>query len=391
MAAYENNDATRLIEDKFWEYNFEEEYLPGKEDIEAWNVVANFKEYVTNYAIKCGYEDDVTDTKKLTSFIAKKCVDCQADIIRQTIANWLNSGLPANTASARENVYKLCFALQLNANQTAEFFLKAYLERPFNYKNINEAVYFFCMNNELPYVEAIRIISVINSMPIIENPNADEVTEVIGANISEFKTENEFIKYISENRSGFTVNNKTAKECIKELIEKCMDIAPKEYAITNSHLKDIKVSHIDELLDIIYGYSISAIEGKKPVYNKTISDSNFPKLIKNNWPQKQQFHNIFNKETVSYDVIRRALIILSFYDFTANAIVEDALEEGIFDELVSEINIMLSKCGYVQLYWRNPFDWMIGYCAQSLNPLATFRDLIDEYYLSDAEVMEQGK
>lgn len=35
MAGYDNNDATMLVESKFWEYNFEEEDLPGKQDIES--------------------------------------------------------------------------------------------------------------------------------------------------------------------------------------------------------------------------------------------------------------------------------------------------------------------------------------------------------------------
>ena len=125
------------------------------------------------------------------------------------------------------------------------------------------------------------------------------------------------------------------------------------------------------------------------VYKKSISKSNFPELIKRNWPQREQFAQILEKKTASYDVIRRALIMLTFYDFTANATVNHALEYGIFDEFVDEMNTVLSDCGYVQLYWRNPFDWMIGYCAISSNPLGTLRDLIEEYYLSDPSVIDQ--
>ena len=112
-------------------------------------------------------------------------------------------------------------------------------------------------------------------------------------------------------------------------------------------------------------------------------------MIKRNWPQREQFAQILEKKTASYDVIRRALIMLTFYDFAANATVSDALEYGIFDEFTDEMNTVLAECGYVQLYWRNPFDWMIGYCAMSLNPLGALRDLIDEYYLSDPTVFNQ--
>lgn len=114
-------------------------------------------------------------------------------------------------------------------------------------------------------------------------------------------------------------------------------------------------------------------------------------MVKRNWPQREQFAQILEKKTASYDVIRRALIMLTFYDFTANATVNHALEHGIFDEFVDEMNTVLADCGYVQLYWRNPFDWMLGYCAMSPNPLDTFRELIEEYYLSDPDTIDQPK
>ena len=389
MANIENNDATRLYEERFFEYDFEKEEFPGKDDMEAMDSLSTFKEYVIKYAKKSGFTDETDDVKSLVKFLGVRCKDAEVSISRQTLENWLSNGLLANTASARENVYRLCFALGMNAVETKEFFLKAYLERPFNYKDINEAVYFFCMNNKLTYMDATRIIATINDTPVVENPDADDITEVIGEELSKINTEELFLKYITENRYGFSVKNKTAIERIEALVESSMVLASKEYAITNSHYEDIVVDKIDTLLNVIYGYSACAEEDKKAVYKKSISDSNFPKLIKRNWPQKEQFKNILKKKNASYDVIRRALIILSFYDFVANAINEKALGNGIFDELTDEINLVLSECGYVQLYWRNPFDWMIGYCAMARNPLDTFRDLIEEYYLNDPTVFAQ--
>ena len=119
-------------------------------------------------------------------------------------------------------------------------------------------------------------------------------------------------------------------------------------------------------------------------------------MIKHNWPQSKQFSDILNRKA-KYDAIRRALIILTFYDFMANALIHKEelhikdnhiWEYNLFDEFVNEMNGVLDQCGYAQLYWRNPFDWIIGYCAKSLNPLGTLRDLIDEYYLSDSEVID---
>lgn len=406
MKDYQNNDATQLVEEKFFEYNFEENEFPGKDDMDSLNTVTSFNDYVVIHAKRCGYSEDVTDTGKLATFLAAKCKYAGVNISRQTLMNWLTNGLPANTASGRENVYRLCFALQMNGHQTIEFFLKAYLERPFNYKDIHEAVYFFCMNNNRSYTDAVDIISKIESADVVSNPYADNITEQIGEYISNLTTEDELVRYVIENRSGFTIQNQSATERIEQLVDSCKIIAPKEYAISCNNDRAITVDNIDELLTVIYGYAARAVtverdekgetvkndKGKpitKSVYKKSISKSNFPDLIKRNWPQREQFAQILEKKTASYDVIRRALIMLTFYDFAANATVNKALEAGIFYEFTDEMNTVLAECGYVQLYWRNPFDWMIGYCAMSSNPLGTLRDLIEEYYLSDPTVLDQ--
>lgn len=405
MERFENNQATEYIYGSLFCLDFEKEGLPGKEDMEKQNTVTNFVEYVCSHARRCGYTGDINDISKLAAFLAGKCKDAQVKISRQTLVNWLTKGMPSNTESGRENVYRLCFALQMNCRQTAEFFLKAYLERPFNYKEIHEAVYFFCMNNGLTYSDAVRIISTIECCDVVENPYADDITEQIGARLAGIKTEEELVRYLIKNRSGFNVQNLSATNKIEELIESCYEIAPKEYALTYPYAKDITVGNIDELLSVIYGYNARAKEDGIDLYKKTISKSNFPKLIKQNWPDRERFQQIFDK-TASYDVIRRALIMLLFYDYFANATVKEkeaeerrrktgkvedipCVADGLFDDFEIEANTVLSECGYVQLYWRNPYDWMIGYCAMSHDPLRTLRDLIGEYYLSVPSVIDE--
>lgn len=409
MDRIENNEATEYVYGSYFGYDFDTESLPQIEDMEAMDTASTFCEYVYLHAVRCGYAGDRANTKELAVFVAKKCDDAGVVLgsgTKATIERWLKKGLPANTSDGRDNVYKLCFALKMNAQQTVEFFLKAYLERPFNYKNISEAVYFFCMKNDLTYTDATRIITIVESRAIIPNPYADNVTEQIGIQLAEIEAEVDLVKYLVENRSGFLIQNQTATDRIGELVQSCSEIAPKEYAIYYPYEKEISVNNVDELLSVIYGYSARATENAKPIYKKSISKSNFPELVKRNWPQREQFQQILDKKNASYDVIRRALIMLVFYDFYANAIVAEkeaeatrrktgksenvvSVADGLFDEFEAEANTILAECGYVQLYWRNPFDWMIGYCAMSPEPLRTLRNLIIEYYLSDPSVIEE--
>lgn len=392
--------ATEYAYGKIFEFDFDNCELPGKEYINSLNEITLFVDAVKKRVASIGYDGSADDISAIAKFILGLCKSEEINISRQNINNWLISGMPANTASGRENVYKLCFALKMNAKETSEFFLKAYLERPFNYKNINEAVYFFCMNNGKSYSEAIRIIGIIESLPVIENPNADDITEQIGRQLQKITTEEAFIKYISDNRSGFSDQNKTATEKIKVLKKACMKLAEEQLQITDPSDKNNKhiVHTWDELLCVIYGYSARATEGyenkngknfPKPVYKKSISKSNFPSLVRTNFPQHEQL-TLIDKGKASYDVIRKTLIMLNFYHFYAQLFVKGIENSAdLSDEFADEINALLSECGYVQLYWRNPYDWVIGYCAYSPHPLSELQGLIEEYYLNDPSVYNE--
>jgi hypothetical protein len=314
------------------------------------------------------------------------CVEAGVTLSRQTISNWISKGTPSSGDSGRENVYKLCFALKMHAVQTAEFFLKGYLERPFNYKNLHEAVFFFCMNNGFTYGDAERIINIAEEMPVTENPDAQSVTQEIGAALQTFCTEEELLGYLQDNRSGFTTQNKTATERIEHLLKKCYDLA--------GQLEQKNVSNVDELLDVIYGYNARATFGQKnaegksisvPVYKRSISDSDFPPLIKRNFPQRQQFEHIL-KHKSSYDAIRKALIMLRFYYFFATLQCKKLPITDRHDEFVAAMDMELEQCGYMQLYWRNPYDWMFGYLSCAEDPLGEFKGLIQTYYLDDESI-----
>ena len=392
MAEYENNNATQLAEDAFFQFEFDYSDVPGKEYIESLNTVTTFYDYTYAYAQKNGFEDDKSNADALAKFIVKLGEERNAPLSSlTTVKNWLKKAPPAANQAGRENVYTLCFALGLNAKETKEFFLKAYLERPFNYKNIHEAVYFFCMNNGLTYADAQRIIKKIETAPEIKNDDAENVTEQIGYDISLMTTEEDLVKYLITNRSGFTAQSQTATNKIKDLIEECKKLAKAEYKLI--HIGDISVENVDELLAVITGYYARETVNGEKLYKQSISKSKLPENIRKNFPQREQFKQI-EDGTASFDTIRKALIMLKFYGFFADALIHKAedLANGLFDEFVDETNEMLAECGYVQLYWRNPYDWLFGYCAFGAdNPLDEFKNIIAVFYLDDPDTYKENK
>lgn len=385
MARFEDKQATQYAYGEIFNYDFELEELPGKAYFDNLDETSLFVECVSTRAYDFGYQKD----EDLVSFLQGLCKKADISLSRQTLSNWISKGVPASGEAGRENVYKLCFALKMNTAQTAEFFLKAYLERPFNYKNLHEAIYFFCMNNGLAYGDADRLIKKIETMPIIENACAQNITQEIGAALQILRTEDELLRYLQENRSGFAVQNKTATERIEQLLKECYRLA--------SMLERQNVSNIDELLDAIYGYNARATFGKKsadgksisvPVYKRSISDSDFPLLVKRNFPQRQQFEHIL-KHRSSYEAIRKALIMLRFYYFFATLECKKLPLVDHHDEFVAAMDMELEECGYVQLYWRNPYDWMFGYLSCADSPLDELKGLIQVYYLDDEDIYNE--
>lgn len=392
MAEIKSNKDTQLAEAAFADFEFDYGDVPGKEYIESLDIVTTFYDYTYTYAQKNGFDGEKSDADMLAKFIMKLGEKRNAPLSSlNTLKNWLKKAPPSANQAGRENVYTLCFALGLNVKETKEFFLKAYLERPFNYKNIHEAVYFFCFNNGLTYLKAQEIIEKIEAMPKVENPDAEQVTEQIGFAISLITTEDDLIKYLVNNRSGFAVQSQTATNKIKELIEECKALAKKEYKLL--HNGDISVENIDELLAVITGYYARETVNGEKLYKQSISKSKLPEIIRKNFPQREQFKQI-EEGKASFDTIRKALIMLKFYNFFADALIHNAeeLANGLFYEFVDETNELLAECGYVQLYWRNPYDWLFGYCAYgAANPLDEFKNVIDVFYLDDPDTYKETK
>ena len=405
-----NLSATELAE-----YNTHCDEDFAKDYITELNHVTVFCDEIKKNLTALNFLGNPNNTDDIIDFVCERCEQVLPDIFndpndkshtqkfnRKTLSNWIKQeDVPVSTVITREIMYKLCFALNMDEIATQNFFYKGFLERPFNYKSVRESIYYFCLKYRKSYTEAMTILKKVESTPMIENPDADNITSVIASRIRNIQTEEELITYLIENRSGFIHHNNSAYQLIEEeLLPSCMDLATQESErmtaqTTNKQNKTAQINTIDKLLSVIYGYHARATLNYNKVFSNSISNktaSKFPRLIKENFPQRQQFSHILG-HTASTGVIRKALIILKFYEFFTKSYLSNPISSipnpDICEEFVDEMNTTLELCGYVQLYWRNPFDWMIGHCAQEAseggNPVDCLRNLIETFYLSHQE------
>ena len=325
----------------------------------------------------------------------------------------------------RETVYQLCFALGLNAYESGEFFVKGYLEWPYGFKNLRETIYYYCLNNNLPYAEAERLYQETNAIPFQLDSDATADTALIGRTVSDIHDEQALMEYMQQNRWVFALQSQSTKNKINRLVELCKPYAEKESndnnfsaylqavaqweaKVVESYGKKkrkevpippvaaVKVESTEALVSIIYGHNIRdnwADQDDNPEGKAiTLKDTLFPKLIRDRMLYSpMQLSDIKNNPKLN-SVARSALILFNFYYFFMHA--KECHRDNdmdLFDEFVGETDIILMECGYGQLYWKNPYDWMIGYCTRAADPVEELRSLICEFFVKEETEEETEK
>lgn len=372
-----------------------DDVLPGVEYIKELEKSSPFLRKLYERMTDCGYRGEQNDIKEAVRFLWRCCEQADVKISRQTLSNWLVTGVVAHNSIARENVYKLCFALKMNAHQTEEFFLKGYLDRPFNYKSLYETVCFFCLNNQgrYRYSDVARIIAAIEAAPLKENSTSPEFTVMIRSNVLACSTEEDLIKYWQQESASFGLSKYAAKSEVDALLKRCYEVAPK-------HLRS-KINTPGALLEEIFDYRARRVEGGEKRYAFSIAKSSFPDSIKLNFPDPQKIWKILkdlkkNTNLSTDDMLRKAIIVLNFYAFFAenDRRIKNPRKYGQpsmrpLEEFTAQMNLCLERCGYVKLYWLNPFDWMFGYCAKQNYPLLALRAFIKAFYLDDCDNVDE--
>lgn len=417
---------------QFWITNYEEDE-DYDQIIDYLNKAENFRTFddgLTEFIKKHGYvEDDSLDKESLikqkTEFLYGRFVEKNIDITKATLENYFSGETrPDSKKRNRDNVFKLCFAMDLSIEETNDFFNKVYLDRTFNVKNIEELVYFFCIKNKKSYADAVKLIEqakkILHSEPF---QNMDEIvyTNSIREKTDFFTTEEELMRYISDNRNNFNRYNVTAIEEFNKLlnriqgskddrdfinklkkqklkknmtsqdrqrIQQCglvVQDALKQNIIfdtdtTSEYTANKDVSSIDFMLFIIYNSKLPI--GTEKTYSFA-NNAHLLKLIKSNFPSKHIFSKIRKCSYDSFEGLRKAIILLAFYEFCFDADQQSDDSSDYFDEFVDQVDDILTSCGMAPLYIGNPYDWLFLFCIKSEQPLNTFRGIIDEACISE--------
>ncbi len=370
--------------------------IPSREKIMEfvkvlWKCNSRFLEGIKERLIELGHNEEEINNRDTCFNIVESYYRKNKIKVPSSLEGWIVDGIiPGYTGQSRPNVYKLCFALEMNEVQTIDFFARSYFDTPFNWKRAEEAIYFFCLKYNKPYSKAEeiknKVISNDSKLYICRDFSSENVeyngeTNLVGEDIKNIETEEALLQYISENKKSDIKIGKTVKKEINDLLS---EIRKNISAPILDRIRDDDESILvgyaaNELVDISENDILSMIYGHNPqkgFKNKSpIEYKDFPKCITDKWPKSMTLSNI--EQNKGFYDSRRMLIILNFFNFFT---VNDNLESNCAEEFFDETNELLVKCGFNSLYWRNPFDLLFYYCAQEEDPIAVFGYLIDKMH-----------
>lgn len=369
---------------------------------ELLQVVQLFRPFsvaITEFIMDHGYNGDSSDVDAKVAFIKSAFVGANMEAPRE-IREWFNADQPIK----RDTAFLICFAFGLDGNETDEFFRRYYArERSFNCHQVQEAIYYFCLNNELSYAEALDIQT---RVPLArESRKSGDVvyTGSIIAELNDLETKEELISYLTENIDKFSSSNVTAYETIRCLWERTAgpngllleerkslpsmldDAASGKKTVLRSG--DAGVRPWDAYLAILQldKKTVGKLETDrtiKPIIEKLHADA------QDSFPDRQGIDLILHGKHVSYERVRKWLVLLTFYTFWAKKAVDTGTyqtQPSDADRCISHMNQVLMDAGYPELYVGNPYDWIFFYATKSDEPLTTFRYIWNELLTTTLE------
>jgi len=376
----------------------------------------------------------------------QKCLnDKKIHMNVNTLKNWFSGTRPKKGKQTRENLYLIAFALELNADDTAELFQKVYYDKAFDIRDRAEFIYFYCLSNRLDYQTACRMLSIVEESDTTITPEESTIfTGNIVLDAEQLQEEMQVISYIKKHPYNFRIHNKQAKKELNRLIDririsnddkealqkyrqkvsaeenknsynrrvipfpKCESVIMMECP-NNDMLYDMlvypgrNICSIPTMLDAIIQVSSLNLEEyeeakKKAATNKErvlkeqyqMSMSQNKELaeeIRRNFPDRKTFSKL-SKQEPSFEELRKMIILLFSYRFWVyQSYKKGFLEhpEDALEKFRADLNDLLYNCSLPTLYSGNPFDWLFLYCTNTEDPLLTFRMLFEIIYEQDLE------
>ena len=291
-------------------------------------------------------------TEKLTEYEANG--GNSREQTARKVRNWMKG---KNQPSNREELFRICFALNFDQEQSERIFL-ASEESGIHYRNPRELIYVFCLKKGYDYPKAREIIkelgqaetpcSTLEYQDMIRRTRGRDSSDCMTVSIkNEFRqveTVEELKSFIGRNREAFGLHHNTAYH---------------KFRLMLNYLLEGETAHDSyEYVPREKRYSIERVTEEYlrlgiPYQKKNGNYTKVQRMIKRHWPSPKMVQEMYSRRR---DVNRKTLLLLYLATEGMGA---DAAEKSFVQEHCRRMNMMMSSCGMPLLDLRHPFDYLV--------------------------------
>lgn len=363
----------------------EEVLKPLEEEIhDDANFNYRFDKKLSDAIIASGYDGDDDDIAAKALFLTKRLSQLGAKIDGQTVRSWLRAErFPQNTENTRRNALYICFALKMTLEQSIDFMQNVLFVRAFNFRDPLECIAFYALKNGMDWKWVQQTDSEVREMRGPHDEHSDIKSIEIAEGLGQVVTPDDLKRYLLKNVPENAASLRRAKETVRSFTADALELA-RENAKADNSADGLNKNTIAFLLRAIYGSNMRDTRIKAGMKKKAHA------LIVTNFPMGQEFSEMLAEDgSPSADMLRKAIILLVFYNSFARLKPTDPSSEEYYNRFVEETQYILEECCLPLLHPRNPYDRIFLYCAcqedgeSASEYLDEFRDIINSMLPSE--------
>lgn len=273
----------------------------------------------------------------------------QPDSVRKKVHNWMTG---KNIPTDREEVFRICFALNLNLEQSDKM-LSRLTEQGIHYRNKKEIIFAYCLKYEFDYENAVCMAGQLSAK---DNGNDEKdtykepMTQIMKLEFQKVKGKEDLFSFIMNHQSQMGNCHNTAYSYFCKMFS----------LLSGDEIEGEDIYSIEKVAEDYLRFNV-------PLDKKTAGYSNVQKIVKKYWTGASGMKAMKSR---SMDVNRKTLLLL--YIVTGGVWEKEYTEtdetyiglEDFLEAHCNRMNQMLSECGMSSIDPRNIFDYLILYCLR---------------------------
>ena len=283
-------------------------------------------------------------TERLTEYD-----DCEdRERTARKVRNWMHD---RNLPKSREELFKICFALDLDEERTEQV-LGITSESGIHYRNPRELIYAFCLRKGIDYSQAVIMVENLwentlskkqaDNQSSESSPSHANLTGSVRQRFHMVTTEDELREFLKSSAHKFGRYHNTAYRKFRKMLD-CL----------------VQPESVDGVLPEDQNYSIRKAVDQYlrmgiPYERKSAHYSEIQREIKHHWPSAKSIYEMCSQKI---DIDRKTLLLLYIATEGESELSPD--DQRNTEEHQRRMDLMLAECGMPVLNILCPFDYLV--------------------------------